>query len=88
MVHSGGILADATIANQTLHGVRTVFAPKVSSAKLWEKSVALQPATMHITFSSVAALLGSPGQANYGAANATLDAVANAWRMQVSQFDL
>ena len=83
VIHSGGVLADATLPNQTLGGVRTVFAPKVTSAQLWQPRVALQPAPMHVAFSSVAALLGSPGQANYAAANALLDALAGAWRAQV-----
>lgn len=80
MIHSGGVLADATLANQTLAGIRTAFAPKDSSALLWERVVGAQPGTMHVTFSSVAALLGSPGQANYSAANAALDAMASGWQ--------
>ena len=82
VVHSGGVLADATILNQTLPGIRTAFAPKVSSAQLWERALGRQPGTMHVTFSSVAALLGSPGQANYSAANAVLDAMAQGWAAQ------
>ena len=74
--HSGGVLADAALPNQTLHGIRAAFAPKVSSAQLWQQPVGMQPSVMHLLFSSVAALLGSPGQANYSAANASLDTAA------------
>jgi short-subunit dehydrogenase len=84
VVHSGGVLADATIPNQSLPGIRFAFAPKASSAQLWQLPVGMQPAALHLTFSSVAALLGSPGQANYSAANAALDCLAQGWQAQVS----
>lgn len=80
--HSGGVLADATLPKQTPSKINTALAPKLNSALLWSQAVGLQPATMHVTFSSVAALLGSPGQANYGAANAMLDALAEGWQAQ------
>ena len=83
VVHSGGVLADAAITNQTLAGIRAAFAPKASSTELWEAPVGLQPSALHLTFSSVAALLGSPGQANYSAANAVLDAMAQRAQQQV-----
>ena len=80
--HSGGVLADATLPNQTLGRIRSVLAPKVDSAQLWGTQAGLQPTTAHVVFSSVAALLGSPGQANYSAVNSILDAMAETWQAQ------
>ncbi|GAX72978.1 hypothetical protein CEUSTIGMA_g431.t1, partial [Chlamydomonas eustigma] len=76
VMHAGGVLADAMLQNQTLEGLRSVMAPKVAGLKQWTQATALQPSTGHVLFSSVASLLGSPGQANYAAANSALDAAA------------
>ncbi|MER7421041.1 SDR family NAD(P)-dependent oxidoreductase, partial [Micromonospora peucetia] len=76
VVHCAGVLADATIMSLDAEAVAAVMAPKVDGA--W----ALHEATTHldlaafVTFSSIAATLGSPGQGNYAAANAFLDALA------------
>ena len=48
--------------------------------QLLKASEALPLVTMQL-FSSISATLGNPGQANYGAANAALDAIAT--EMQV-----
>jgi hypothetical protein len=81
--HSGGVLADATMANQRPGMLRAVFAPKVSAAKSWQAALQPQPAEQQVLFSSVASLLGSAGQANYSAANALLDVMAGQLQQQV-----
>lgn len=83
ILHAGGVLADATLRNQTLEGLRTAWAPKVAALRQLAGGYGLQPGTLHLLFSSIAALLGSPGQANYAAANASLDAMAQAAQCQV-----
>ncbi|MEU9510803.1 type I polyketide synthase [Micromonospora sp. NPDC048170] len=82
VVHTAGAIADATIGSLDEQALRTVMAPKVDAG--W----ALHEATRHldlaafVMFSSVAATLGSPGQGNYAAANAFLDALARHRRQQ------
>lgn len=80
--HASGVLADATVANQSLASIRKVTAPKASNTGYWQHLVQALPTASQVMFSSVAALLGSPGQANYSAANAALDASALNWSMQ------
>ena len=84
VLHAGGMLADATIPKQTLSTIRQVFAAKVDAAKHAHSSTACEPVTSTVLFSSVAALLGSAGQANYSAANGALDGLAALWAAQGS----
>eukprot|EP00889_Picochlorum_renovo_P002070 jgi/Picre1/29100/NNA_004493.t1 len=77
LIHSGGVLSDAMAINQNLSRVRTVSGPKSSSALIWKNSVRNYPLSNAVLFSSVASLLGSPGQTNYSAANATIDVIAD-----------
>jgi NADP-dependent 3-hydroxy acid dehydrogenase YdfG len=82
VLHAGGVLADATLGNQSMAAMRRVAAPKSVGAAGWQLAVQQQPAGSQVFFSSIAALLGSPGQANYAAANAALDAAAQALQAQ------
>ena len=78
--HAAGSLADALVGSQGVGGVRAVLAAK--SLHGIQALVQAQPLATAVLFSSVAALLGSPGQANYAAANAALDAAAAAMQGQ------
>jgi hypothetical protein len=76
VVHAGGVLADATLAQQQLDGLRRVAAAKLPAASAFAAFGQRAPVRSIVYFSSVAALLGSPGQANYAAANAGMDGLA------------
>ena len=81
VIHAAGVLTDGFLVNQTWHQFQTVMAPKMLGA--WHLHQVTQPLSLDffVLFSSAASLLGSPGQSNYAAANAFLDALAH-WRRQ------
>ncbi|MFD8733323.1 SDR family NAD(P)-dependent oxidoreductase [Streptomyces sp. NPDC059618] len=75
VVHTAGVLDDATVANLTGDRVLRVLAPKVLGTALLTE---LAPeAQRFVLFASAAGVLGSAGQSPYAAANAFLDAWAH-----------
>nr|WP_267888502.1 type I polyketide synthase [Nocardia yamanashiensis] len=73
VVHAAGVLDDGVVGELTADRLRDVLAPKVDGAwNLHEATVALNP-PLFVVFSSIAGVLGTPGQANYAAANRFLD---------------
>ncbi len=77
IVHAAGVLTDATIPKQTAEMLEAALGAKVHGA-LHLQSI-LAPKDFLVLFSSAAGILGSPGQASYAAANASLDALASTW---------
>ncbi|HEY3060149.1 MAG TPA: SDR family NAD(P)-dependent oxidoreductase, partial [Chloroflexota bacterium] len=80
--HAAGTVEDAALANQAWSGFARVMAPKVDGARNLHQLTRERPLDLFVLFSSAAALLGSPGQVNYAAANAFLDALAHQRRAE------
>ncbi|CAJ1376522.1 unnamed protein product [Effrenium voratum] len=74
VMHAAGVLADAMLANQSKELLRRAFGPKILPALLLPE---LEPSDWLVMFSS-AAVLGSPGQCAYAAANAAMDGLVSA----------
>uniref|UniRef100_UPI003F9D5DD0 SDR family NAD(P)-dependent oxidoreductase n=1 Tax=Mycobacterium sp. TaxID=1785 RepID=UPI003F9D5DD0 len=73
VVHLAGVLDDALLSQQSLERFRTTLAPKAFGACYLDRLTKNDDLDFFIVSSSVASLLGSPGQANYSTANALLD---------------
>ncbi|HYO72994.1 MAG TPA: SDR family NAD(P)-dependent oxidoreductase [Archangium sp.] len=77
IVHSAGVLHDGALPQQDLERFERVMAPKVAGAWNLHRLTQGRPLDFFVLFSSASAMLGSPGQANYAAANTFLDALAH-----------
>jgi acyl transferase domain-containing protein/NADPH:quinone reductase-like Zn-dependent oxidoreductase/acyl carrier protein len=77
IVHAAAVLDDATLMRLDESSFRTVFAPKVAGAWNLHRLTDDRELDFFVLFSSAASIIGSPGQANYTAANAFLDALAH-----------
>ena len=79
VIHAAGVLRDALLARQTEASFDEVWMPKAVGAMHLHRTCVEQVETeldLFVMFSSQTALFGNAGQANYGAANTVLDALA------------
>jgi myxalamid-type polyketide synthase MxaE and MxaD len=74
VVHAAAAIEDKLAPQLDLAGLDAAFRPKILGALVLDRNLADQPLQFFVCCSSLGALLGQAGQANYAAANAFLDA--------------
>ncbi|TLH70251.1 type I polyketide synthase [Mycolicibacterium aubagnense] len=82
VVHLAGVLDDALLGQQELEKFRMTLAPKAYGAYHLHRLTKNDELDVFIVSSSVSALFGPPGQANYATANALLDGLVAHRRAQ------
>ncbi|RCG28777.1 SDR family NAD(P)-dependent oxidoreductase [Streptomyces diacarni] len=80
VVHTAGVADDGTIDTLTAEQVDRVLAPKADAAWHLHELTRDMDLSAFVLFSSAGPLLGGQGQGNYAAANAAMDALAQARR--------
>ncbi|MGC0154347.1 SDR family oxidoreductase [Chromobacterium vaccinii] len=79
VIHSAGVVDDALVVNKTWDGIERVLAPKALGAQKLHEATLGHDLDFYALFSSLAAIKGNVGQADYAAGNAFLDHFAF-WR--------
>ncbi|WP_086841061.1 type I polyketide synthase [Amycolatopsis kentuckyensis] len=74
VIHTAGVLDDGVIGTLTRERLAKVFAPKVDAVRHLDELTRDRDLDRFVVFSSGSGVFGSPGQGNYAAANAFLDA--------------
>lgn len=82
IVHAAGVLDDGMIMQQSADRFVKVAGPKVQGAWNLHKQTADHALDFFVLFSSVASVMGSPGQSNYASANAFMDGLAHLRKQQ------
>ncbi|MCP4695670.1 MAG: SDR family NAD(P)-dependent oxidoreductase, partial [Gammaproteobacteria bacterium] len=76
VLHCAGLIRDALIVNKTAEQMLDVIGPKVMGAVLLDEATKEEPLDFFVLFSSLAGVIGNPGQADYAFANAFMDSYA------------
>ncbi|MBS4100241.1 type I polyketide synthase [Tsukamurella paurometabola] len=82
VIHSAGAVDDQILVRMTREQVERVVRPKVLGGWALHVATAREPLDFFTLFSSISAVIPSPGQGNYAAGNAFLDALAHYRRAQ------
>ncbi|MEO0249699.1 MAG: type I polyketide synthase, partial [candidate division WOR-3 bacterium] len=82
IAHAAMVVDDGILLRLDRERFKKVMEPKVQGAWNLHRLTLNKPLDFFLLFSSVATIVGSPGQGNYAAANAFLDALAHHRRLQ------
>ncbi|HXH09318.1 MAG TPA: SDR family NAD(P)-dependent oxidoreductase [Alphaproteobacteria bacterium] len=82
IIHAAGVHADSRIMSKTAAEFAQVLTPKVAGTANLDRATRDLDLDFFVLCSSIAVFMGYPGQADYAAANAFLDAFA-AWRNEL-----
>ena len=77
VVHAAGVLQDGLLPQLDATAMNKVLRPKMIGGWLLHRMLREAPLDFFVVFSSAGSLMGQPGQGNYAAANAFLDALAH-----------
>lgn len=77
VIHAAGVLDDGSLLNLDEERMQKVMAPKVAGTWNLHAATLNRPLDFFVLFSSAVSVLGSPGQGNYAAGSAYLDAMAH-----------
>ncbi len=77
IIHAAGVIDDGILNEQTWSRFKTVLDPKIDGAWNLHALSLASALDFFVLYSAGASLFGSPGQANYSAANAFLDGLAH-----------
>jgi NADPH:quinone reductase-like Zn-dependent oxidoreductase/acyl carrier protein len=78
IIHAAGVNDDAVLSEQSWVSFEAALGPKLAGGWHLHDLTRGMELDLFVLFSSAAAVLGAPGQANYAAANAFLDSLAAA----------
>ncbi|MCY7487873.1 SDR family NAD(P)-dependent oxidoreductase [Paenibacillus alvei] len=76
IIHCAGMAGDGFLFNKNMNTFRDVIRPKIDGTVVLDALTKGETLDFFILFSSMTSLLGGPGQSDYTAANAFLDAYA------------
>src|SRR5262249_20913881 len=77
VIHAAGVVQDELLLRMKTETFQRVLRPKVSGGWLLHHLLKDYPLDFFILFSSAGSVIASPGQGNYAAANAFLDALVS-----------
>ncbi len=75
IIHAAGVLQDSALLNMSQEAFMQPWGAKVNALEYLAEKLPVDELDFFVAFSSMAAITGSPGQGNYAAANAYVDAL-------------